>query len=170
MAAGRTHNFAFFLLTFYFPNWPINQFESIMQNKPNLLDALMNVTSVLTKYYENKRLADVAKTKPIQTQFKANTNPIPERPKMNENLFATKVYENITTFRLEQNKPNQTQKNPPKLTPFYMLLSQHLKQLLRSHYAFQQLNGSLKTPAWRLQFFRPTYRSLFLFRQIQFAQ
>ena len=37
------------------------------------------------------------------------TNPIPERPKMNENLFATKVYENITTFRLEQNKPNQTQ-------------------------------------------------------------
>jgi len=28
---------------------------------------------------------------------------------MNENLFAAKVYENITTFRLEQNKPNQTQ-------------------------------------------------------------
>ncbi len=31
---------------------------------------------------------------------------------MNENLFATKVYENITTFRLEQNKPNQTQYKP----------------------------------------------------------
>jgi hypothetical protein len=55
-------------------------------------------------------------TNPIQTQYKANfirhslgeggTKPIPERPKMNENLFATKVYENITTFRLEQNKPN----------------------------------------------------------------
>jgi hypothetical protein len=28
---------------------------------------------------------------------------------MNENLFAAKVYENISTFRLEQNKPNQTQ-------------------------------------------------------------
>jgi hypothetical protein len=45
----------------------------------------------------------------IQSQYKPKTNPIPERPKMNENLFATKVYENITTFRLEQNKPNQTQ-------------------------------------------------------------
>ncbi len=44
-----------------------------------------------------------------QSQYKAKTNPIPEMPKMNENLFATKVYENITTFRLEQNKPKQTQ-------------------------------------------------------------
>ncbi len=77
-----------------------------MQNKPNLLDALMKVSSVLTKDYENKRLCRCVKTKPIQTQYKANTNPISERPKMNENLFATKVYENITTFRLEQNKPN----------------------------------------------------------------
>jgi hypothetical protein len=33
-----------------------------MQNKPNLLDAQMNVSTVITKDYENKRLADVAKT------------------------------------------------------------------------------------------------------------
>ena len=69
MAAGRIHNFAFFLLTFYFPNWPINQFESIMQNKPNLLDAQMNVTSFYTKDYENERLRWAEKTNPIQTQF-----------------------------------------------------------------------------------------------------
>ncbi len=50
--------------------------------------------------------------RPKQTQYKPNTNPIPEKPEMNENLFATKVYENITTFRLEQNKPNQTQYKP----------------------------------------------------------
>ncbi len=61
MATGRIHNFAFFLLTFYFLKL-INQFESIMQNKPNLLDAQMNVNTVITKDYENKRLADVAKT------------------------------------------------------------------------------------------------------------
>jgi len=54
-------------------------------------------------------IVNCVKTKPKQTQYKANTNPIPERPKMNENLFATKGYENITTFRLRQNKPNQTQ-------------------------------------------------------------
>jgi len=86
-----------------------------MQNKPNFLKAKMNVTSFYTVDYENKsnwKLGEnKANTKPIQSQYKANTNPIPERPKMNENLFATKVYENITTFRLEQNKPNQTQKS-----------------------------------------------------------
>jgi len=80
-----------------------------MQNKPNFRKSQMNASSLLTKDYENKRLCRCVKTNPIQTQYKANTNPIPERPKMNENLFATKVYENITTFRLEQNKPNQTQ-------------------------------------------------------------
>jgi len=31
---------------------------------------------------------------------------------MNGTLFATKVYENITTFGLHQNKPNQTQYKP----------------------------------------------------------
>jgi hypothetical protein len=79
MAAGRIHNFAFFLLTFYFPNW-INQFESIMQNKPNFLDALMNVTSILTKDYENDNTfrppENKPNTKPIQSQYKANTKPI----------------------------------------------------------------------------------------------
>jgi len=44
-----------------------------MQNKPNLLAPQMNVTSFITKDYENKRLADMAKTKPIQSQYKANS-------------------------------------------------------------------------------------------------
>ncbi len=55
MVAGRIHNFAFFLLTFYFLKL-FNQFESILQNKPNLLDALMNVNTIKTKDYENERL------------------------------------------------------------------------------------------------------------------
>jgi len=41
----------------------------IMQNKANLLDAQMNVTSVLTKYYENERLCRRRENKPNQTQF-----------------------------------------------------------------------------------------------------
>jgi len=73
MAAGRIHNFAFFLLTFYFLKL-INQFESIMQNKPNLLDTQMNVSPFITKDYENKRLADMAKTKPKQSQFQRQKN------------------------------------------------------------------------------------------------
>jgi len=102
-----------------------------MQNKPNLPAPQMNVSSVLTKDYENKRLADAAKTNPIQSQYKANTNPIPEKPKMKLNSYSTKDYENETAFRPQKNKPNQTQpvvslsnlfqrqKNPPKSPYFF---------------------------------------------------
>ncbi len=62
----------------------------------------MNVTSFKTKDYENKRLADMTRTKPIQTQ----ANPIPEKPKMNVTSILTKDYENETAFGLRQNKPN----------------------------------------------------------------
>ncbi|GAH23583.1 unnamed protein product, partial [marine sediment metagenome] len=42
-----------------------------MQNKANLLNAQMNVTSFYTVDYENKPIGNLAKTKPIQTQYKA---------------------------------------------------------------------------------------------------
>ena len=64
-----------------------------MQNKPNLLDAQMNVSSVLTKYYENDNAFRLPENKPNQSQYKANTNPIPKRPKMNVTSILTKDYE-----------------------------------------------------------------------------
>ncbi len=54
-------------------------------------------------------IGHLVKTNPIQTQ----SNPISEKPKMNANVYATKDYENKTAFRLEQNKPNQTQFQRP---------------------------------------------------------
>ncbi len=128
MTTGRIHNFAFFLLTFYFlkpisfrsprglclrcERSKINHFESIMQNKPNWPNALMNVTSFYTVDYENKRLTDMAKTKPIQTQYKAKTNPIPEKPKMNVTSILTKDYENKPPSSPKKTNPIQTQSNP----------------------------------------------------------
>ncbi len=57
------------------------QISSFMQNKPNFLDAQINVTSFIIKDYGNfyllERRKNKANTNPIQTQ----TNPIPERPK-----------------------------------------------------------------------------------------
>jgi len=46
-----------------------NHSGCFMQNKPNFLNAQMNVSSVLTKDYENKRLCRRGKNKPNQTQF-----------------------------------------------------------------------------------------------------
>jgi len=54
-------------------SWLIVPFgNKIMQNKPNLLYAQINVTSVLIKNYEENRPPNPAKTNPIQTQFKPN--------------------------------------------------------------------------------------------------
>ena len=41
----------------------------IMQNKPNLLYAQMNVSSFVTKKYENSRLRRRKENKPKQSQF-----------------------------------------------------------------------------------------------------
>jgi hypothetical protein len=56
-----------------FVSWWLCGYESIMQNKPNLLDTQMSVSSVKTKYYENKRLCirgeKQTQTKPILSAF-----------------------------------------------------------------------------------------------------
>jgi len=88
---------------------PINQFELIMQNKPNLPNAQMNINTIITKDYENKRLCRCVKTKPIQTQYKAKTNPIPEKPKMKLNSYSTKDYENKPPSSPKKTNPKQTQ-------------------------------------------------------------
>jgi len=54
------------------------------------------------------------KTKPKQTQFL-------QRPKMNVNLFTSKDYENETAFRLQKNKPKQTQSLAPLFRVIYTL-------------------------------------------------
>jgi len=52
-----------------------------MQNKANLLDTQMNVSSALTKYYENERLCRRGENKP-------NTNP--NEPNQTQNKPKTK--------------------------------------------------------------------------------
>jgi len=76
-----------------------------MQNKPNFLDALMNLKSFHTVDYENIANCKLCENKP-------NTNPIKPnflKDKTNANLFAEKDYENKPRLRTPRNKPNQTQ-------------------------------------------------------------
>ena len=75
---------------------------AFMQNKPNLLNAQMNVTSFYTVDYENDNTFRLPENKP-------NTNPISEKPKMNLNFYSTKNYKNERLCRCGQNKPKQTQ-------------------------------------------------------------
>jgi hypothetical protein len=51
----------------------------------------------------------MAKTKPIQTQYKANTNPIPEMSKMKLNFYSTKGYEDKPPSHSAKTNPIQTQ-------------------------------------------------------------
>ena len=50
-----------------------------MQNKPNFLDDQMNVSYFITNNYEqrtmNYEIKNKPNTNPIQSQYKANTNP-----------------------------------------------------------------------------------------------
>ncbi len=85
----------------------------IMQNKPNLPNAQMNVSPFITKDYENKRLADVAKTKPIQTQFYP-PQPWRRRNKPNTNPILSAIA--LVKAEQSQNKPNsRNAKNERKL-------------------------------------------------------
>ena len=58
------------------------------QNKPNFLNAQMNVSSVLTKYYENVPLRRRGQNKP---NFR--------KAKMKLNFYSTKDYENEPRLR-----------------------------------------------------------------------
>ena len=81
--------------------------HSFMQNKPNFLDAQMNVTSLITVEYENIANSKLGENKP-------NTNPIKpnfRKAEMNVTSFITKEYENERLSRRGENKPNQSQSN-----------------------------------------------------------
>ncbi len=70
-----------------------------MQNKPNLPDAQIKVSSVLTKDYENKRLRRCVKTNPIQTQYKPNTKPIQTQFKPNSNPIQSQYKPNSNPIK-----------------------------------------------------------------------
>jgi hypothetical protein len=62
----------------------------IMQNKPNLPNAQMNVKSFHTVDYENKSNWKLGENKANQSQYKPNTNPIyPYRSRIKPNFKPT---------------------------------------------------------------------------------
>jgi len=74
----------------------------------------MNLNIYYTKVYKNETAFRRGKNKP-------NSNPIPERPKMNVNQLETIDYENISNWTLGQNKPNQTQSSTTLIRVLYTL-------------------------------------------------
>jgi len=83
-----------------------------MQNKANFPDDKMNVSSILTKDYENNSNCKLCENKANSKPNKAN---LPDA-QMNVSTISTKDYENISNWTLDENKANtnpiQTQTNP----------------------------------------------------------
>ena len=52
------------------------QISPFLQNKPNLLDALMNISTAITMNYEQITMNNELKNKPNSNPIKANTKPI----------------------------------------------------------------------------------------------
>jgi len=100
-----------------------NQFESIMQNKPNLPNvrrmSKIAVTLVKTRNYNNEQRTMnyelLFKTNPIKPNlsrrslWRSRIKPNSRKAQMNVTSILTKYYENKRLCRLRRNKPNQTQ-------------------------------------------------------------
>jgi hypothetical protein len=63
-----------------------------MQNKPNFRKSQMNLSIFLQMDYEKLNDWTLGQNKPNQTQFKANSKPISEMPKMNVSIYYTIDY------------------------------------------------------------------------------
>jgi len=70
-----------------------------MQNKPNFLDALMNVTSIITKDYENISNWTLGENKPNTNPIKPNSNPISPPPATKQTQFKAKTNPIKPNFR-----------------------------------------------------------------------
>ena len=79
-----------------------------MQNKPNLLNTRINVTSFLAKHYEDHRFRTRCQNKPNPSPIKSNLQPC----RMNLTFAKTKRCENNRPRPRRENKPNQTKSNP----------------------------------------------------------
>jgi hypothetical protein len=73
-----------------------------MQNKPNFLDAQMNVNIYYTKVYKNETAYRRGQNKPNSNPNKPNF----QKVKMNVNLTLTKDYRKKDNFIVRINKPN----------------------------------------------------------------
>ena len=78
------------------------------ENKPNSINSETGVSSFEINKYE---ILPACRGKK-QTQSKPNSNPIPERPKMNTNIYNTMIYNNETFFPALKTNPIQTQYKP----------------------------------------------------------
>ena len=69
-----------------------------MQNKPNLLDAQMNVSSILTMAYENISNWTLGENQP-------NSNPIAERVKLMQSVYLQRIMKKNADRGYEKTKP-----------------------------------------------------------------
>jgi len=94
----------------------IRQISLFLQNKPNFKYAQINLNSFITSKYVKLDNWLNWKTKPIQTQFKAKTNPIAKSPKMNVKPCNIMKYKKFLRLLDQKNKANsnpiQTQTKP----------------------------------------------------------
>jgi len=112
LAHFRHFSSLFTLSILYICREPSTNQLIFMQNKPNLLDAQMNVSILSRMAYKNETASGSGKNKPNSNPIKPNFR----RARMNVNSFITKDYRKKDDFAVRKNKPNsnpiQTQSKP----------------------------------------------------------
>ncbi|MGB2806858.1 MAG: hypothetical protein WBC22_03905, partial [Sedimentisphaerales bacterium] len=90
-----------------------------MQNKANFQKVKLNVNNVLTKDYDRMDTWSIRKTKPIQSQFKANQSqnkPKFKKAKMNVTSILTVGYENKPPIRAPKKQSQTSKRQKPMQT------------------------------------------------------
>ncbi len=83
--------------------------DLIMQNKPNLPEVQMNITSLLTRKYENKSNWTLGENKPNSNPIKANFFKSPNECKLTYNKGLQKKRRFRSPEKQTQFKPKQSQ-------------------------------------------------------------
>ncbi len=91
------------------------QIDLFMQNKPNFRKSQMNVSSILTRAYENISDWTIGQSKPNSNPIKPNL----QNAQMNINLTLTKDYRKNDDFAVQKNKPNFVKGTKWTQTLFY---------------------------------------------------
>jgi len=88
------------------------QIHSILTNKPKVKYAKINVSSFLTSNYVQVGQLVIQTNKAKQSQFKANSNPIASKGKIDVKCIFTMDYEENRGYGPKKTNPKQTQSKP----------------------------------------------------------
>jgi len=92
--------------------FPVDTYNSFMQNEPNFQRTLSMLSAVMIMSYNEKNTCQPAKTNPIEPDSNPIRTQLEHGQKSTSTPVTTRTYNEKTHLSTKNNEPNQTQSNP----------------------------------------------------------